>query len=288
MKKWNYKEAFKRNLGLISPEEQDKLRNSRVAIAGMGGVGGVHAITLARLGIGRFTLADPDFFEVANFNRQAGAKVSTVGKSKVMVMKKEILDINPNADVRALKEPVTKKNVKKFLADADLFIDGIDAFVIDARRVVYHEAARKGIFAVSAGPLGFGTGYIGFDPNGISFDRYFDFRDDMDSTQKFAAFILGVAPKAIHRSYSDYSLVNVHDHVGPSASLACMLCAGVVGADAVKILLGRGPLRMAPHYCQFDAYFNRLVHGYLWGGNRHPLQRLKRFLLERYLRRLGL
>ena len=68
--KWSYDEAFKANRGLISEEEQEKLRNCRVAIAGMGGVGGIHLVTLARLGIGKFTIADPDVFEVANFNRQ--------------------------------------------------------------------------------------------------------------------------------------------------------------------------------------------------------------------------
>lgn len=75
---WSYSEAFSRNLGLISPSEQEKLRQSRVAVLGLGGVGGVNLVTLARLGIGRFTIADPDTFELANFNRQYGAMVSTI------------------------------------------------------------------------------------------------------------------------------------------------------------------------------------------------------------------
>src|SRR5271165_2808853 len=66
---WSYDEAFVRNRGLISSEEQRRLRDCRVAIAGMGGVGGVHLATLARLGVGHFTIADPDEFEIANFNR---------------------------------------------------------------------------------------------------------------------------------------------------------------------------------------------------------------------------
>src|SRR5688572_3034414 len=80
--KWTYEDAFKRNRGLITEEEQQKLRNSRVAIAGMGGVGGVHLITLARLGIGKFTIADPDVFDVPNFNRQYGATISNLGRNK--------------------------------------------------------------------------------------------------------------------------------------------------------------------------------------------------------------
>ena len=70
---FDYNEAFSRNIGLFTLEEQDKLRRSHVAIAGMGGVGGVHVATLARTGIGNFTIADPDCFELANMKRQYGA-----------------------------------------------------------------------------------------------------------------------------------------------------------------------------------------------------------------------
>ena len=55
---FNYQEAFSRNEGLISKEEQEVLRNSRIAIPGLGGVGGVHLMTLARVGIGKFHIAD--------------------------------------------------------------------------------------------------------------------------------------------------------------------------------------------------------------------------------------
>src|SRR6516225_411029 len=84
-----YEEAFARHLGLFSPEEQNRLRGSRVAIAGLGGVGGIHLITLARLGIGAFNIADPDRFELANFNRQYGANLRSLGQRKVQVMARE-------------------------------------------------------------------------------------------------------------------------------------------------------------------------------------------------------
>lgn len=84
---WSYDEAFCRNLGLISPTEQQRLRNSRVAIAGMGGVGGIDMVALARMGIGKFTIADPDVFEIRNSNRQYGAMRSTNGQAKAEVMR---------------------------------------------------------------------------------------------------------------------------------------------------------------------------------------------------------
>src|SRR3990167_6528215 len=82
---FDYNEAFSRNEGLISKEEQERLRSSRIAIPGLGGVGGVHLMTLARMGIERFHIADADQFSLANFNRQYGASVSNLGKNKTEV-----------------------------------------------------------------------------------------------------------------------------------------------------------------------------------------------------------
>lgn len=283
---WSYQEAFKRNLGLIDPEEQQRLRQARIAIAGMGGVGGIHLVTLARLGIGKFTIADPDTFEVANFNRQYGATVSSLGQSKAEVMKKAVLDINPSADVRILKEPIGEKNVGEFLKDVDLFIDGIDAFVIKARRLIYRKAAEQGIYTVTAAPAGFSSAFLIFDPKGMSCDEYFGFSDQMSDEDLFINFVVGLAPRSLQRPYMDYSYVNLEQHVAPSAGLACQLCAGIVGAFAVKILLKRGPIHAVPYYHQFDAYREMYVRGKLWGGNRHPLQRVKRWFLKRYLKSL--
>ena len=60
----------------------------------------------------------------------------------------------------------------------------------------------------------------------------------------------------------------------PSTGLACQLCAGMAGTEALKILLGRGPVRAVPHSLQFDAYTGKLAHTWRPGGNAHPLQRL--------------
>jgi len=92
---FEYATAFSRNLGWVTEVEQSILRGKRVAIAGMGGVGGLHLLTLARLGIGRFRISDLDHFELANFNRQAGAGISTLGRPKVEVMAAMAREINP-------------------------------------------------------------------------------------------------------------------------------------------------------------------------------------------------
>lgn len=283
---WSYETAFCRNRGLINAAEQEKLRHTRVAIAGLGGVGGVDLVTLARLGIGRFTIADPDTFELANTNRQYGATQSTMQHSKAEVMAQIVRDINPEVDIRVFKEPISASNAEDFLAETDVLVDGIEAFEIEARRLLFGLARKKGIYGLGAGPVGFSTVWVIFDPHGMSYDRYFGFDDSMDALEQFVAYIIGMAPRATHMSYTDVSSVNWQARTGPSLSLACQLASGVIGAEVLKILLKRGPLRPAPYYHQFDPYVGRYARGrLLLDGKHHPWQRFKRWWLTRYLRR---
>src|SRR3569832_2376407 len=92
---FDYDLAFSRNIGWDTHNKQHILRHKRVAIAGKGGVGGRHQHTLTRLGIGAFNIADFDQFELANFNRQAGAACSTLDQPKVEVLARLARDISP-------------------------------------------------------------------------------------------------------------------------------------------------------------------------------------------------
>src|SRR4051812_13073560 len=145
---FSYEEAFDRNIGWVTEWEQQALRGKRVAIAGMGGVGGIHLLTLARLGIGAFNLSDFDTFDIANFNRQAGAFMETVGRKKLDVMAEMALGINPELDISRFPEGVSPENVDEFLRDVDLFVDGVDFFVLDVRRKIFARCAELGIPAI--------------------------------------------------------------------------------------------------------------------------------------------
>jgi len=285
--RWSYEDAFSRNLGLINPQEQLKLRNSRIAIPGMGGVGGSHLMTLARLGIGKFRVADPDTFNVVNFNRQYGADVGTVGRPKAQVMAERALAVNPELDIDVWAEPLTSQNIGRFLDNVDVVLDGIDFFSFDVRRMLFREARARGIWAVTAGPIGFSAAWLVFDPQGMSFDEYFDFHDTMQPVDEFAAFLIGLTPRGTHFPYLDLSYVDRTTGQGPSAGLACSLCSGVAATESIKILLDRQPIRPAPYYAQFDAYRYLLRRGRLRWGNRGPLQRLKRSILRKRMIQLG-
>lgn len=284
--KFSYEAAFSRNIGWLAVHEQEMLREKRVAIAGMGGVGGVHLLTLTRLGIGAFNIADFDTFDIQNFNRQAGAMMSTVGLPKVGVLAEQALDINPELRLQQFPDGLTRQNLDRFLDGVDLYVDGLDFFAFDMRQAVFAACSARGIPAITAAPIGMGAAVLNFMPGGMSFDAYFDWGDCSES-EKALRFVVGLAPAGLNRRYLvDRSRVDFTHRRTPSTGMACQLCAGFAGTEALKILLRRGPLRAAPHGMQFDAYLGRLAHTWRPGGNRHPLQRLAISVGRRYLRAL--
>jgi molybdopterin/thiamine biosynthesis adenylyltransferase len=195
--------------------------------------------------------------------------------------------INPDLELRVFPQAVTAANVAEFLHGVDVFVDGIDAFAIAARRLTFREARQRGIWAVTAGPIGLSTAWLTFSPTGMSFDDYFGLNDALDPLDQLLAFFVGLVPRATHRHYMDISQVDPGSGRGPSAGLACQLCSGVAAAEVLKIILGRQPLRPVPWYFQFDAYRQILRKGRLRWGNRGPLQRLKLWLLRKQVARLG-
>ena len=96
-------EKFSRVKSLLGQEKLDKLKNSSVAVFGVGGVGGYTAEALIRSGIGAITVFDNDMVALSNINRQIIAAVDKVGKDKVSVIKERLLSINPDAKVTAVK-----------------------------------------------------------------------------------------------------------------------------------------------------------------------------------------
>lgn len=283
MPPFDYTTAFSRNIGWTTESEQQSLRGKRVAIAGMGGVGGFHLLTLARLGVGHFCIADLDDFELANFNRQAGAGMSTLDRSKVEVLAGMARDINPEADVRVFPQGVHAQNLAEFFRDVDLYVDGLDFFAFEVREQVFAYCAEHRIPAVTVAPLGMSAALLNFLPGGMRFEDYFQLRDRPE-LDKAIRFLVGLAPGLLHRHYlADRTRVDLRARKGPSTVIACQLCAGVAAAETLKILLGRGKAWAAPHGIQYDAYRNRRAHTWRPGGNRNPANRLAIAIARRQL-----
>jgi molybdopterin/thiamine biosynthesis adenylyltransferase len=272
--RFSYERAFARNIGWVTEQEQAVLRGKRVAIAGGGGVGGVHLLTLARLGIGAFHIADFDKFDIVNFNRQVGANMSTLGEPKVEVLANMARDINPEIDIKIFPEGINGNNLPAFLDGVDLYIDGLDFFAFDIRQQTFALCAALGIPATTVAPLGMGAALLNFMPGKMTFEEYFQW-GDLPDVDKAIRFVVGLAPAGLHRPYLVVpSSVNFNERRGPSTFMACQLCAGIAATEALKILLGRGDVLAAPRGLQFDAYRNKLARTWRPGGNRNPLHQL--------------
>lgn len=284
---FDYGSAFARNLGWLTRDEQEKLRGKRVAIAGLGGVGGSHLLALSRLGIGGFNLAESDRFELGNFNRQVGATCATVGRAKLEVLVEMARNINPELSFRNFPDGVSAGNVDEFLRGVDVYVDGLDFFAFEARTVTFGACARLGVPATTAAPLGMGVALVNFLPGRMTFEQYFGFAGQSDS-ERALRLLLGLSPAMLQRSYLvDRTQVSFAQQRGPSTVIACELCAGVATAEVLKILLQRGPVLAAPWGLHFDAY--RYVYKRTWRpmGYRNPVQRIARAIARRQLRDVG-
>lgn len=118
---------FSRTELLLGKENMQKLKNSRVAVFGIGGVGGHAAEALARSGVGALDLIDSDVISVTNINRQIIATLDKVGEYKTDVMKERIALINPEADVRVYRKFFLPENADEFdFTQYDYVIDAVD------------------------------------------------------------------------------------------------------------------------------------------------------------------
>jgi molybdopterin/thiamine biosynthesis adenylyltransferase len=279
---FNYQQAFSRNLGWVTEEEQTQLKKKRIAIAGAGGVGGIHLLTLARLGVANFNIADFDDFEIHNFNRQSGAFMSTLSQQKVDVMERMARDINPEADIKSFPKGVFEYNVDEFLEGVDLYVDALDFFALEARKTVFKKCYEKNIPVVTAAPLGMGCAFLCFMPNKMSFEEYFRFEDKETEDDQLIQFLIGLSPAMLQRPYLvDKTRVSFTEKRGPSTPMAVNLCAGMAGTYALKILLGRGDILCAPYGLHFDAYRNKLVKTWRPFGNAGLIPRIMFHIAKR-------
>jgi molybdopterin/thiamine biosynthesis adenylyltransferase len=272
MQSFDYGTAFSRNIGWLTPEEQLALQRSRVAIAGLGGAGGGHLLSLSRLGVGHFNIADFDRFELPNFNRQVGATISHLNQPKTEVLRRLALDINPDLDVVSFPEGIHPKNMDSFLKGVDLYVDGLDFFALDARRAVFAACRDRAIPAVTVAPLGMGAALLYFDPAGMSFEHYFRL-EGRPPQEQLVRLMAGLSPRMLQTAYLAFpSAVNFAEHRAPSTPMGCELCAGIMGTEVLKILLKRGPIKAAPWGLHFDAYRQKLVRTWRPLGNANPIQ----------------
>lgn len=143
------KEQFERTELLLGIEAVTRLQEKRVAVFGIGGVGGIAAEALVRSGIGAIDLIDKDEISVTNINRQIIATHKTVGMSKVQVMRERLLDINPDCKIIAHECFFLPETADQFcFLNYDYIIDAVDT--VTAKLELVMQAEKAGIPIISS------------------------------------------------------------------------------------------------------------------------------------------
>ncbi|MFR2775873.1 MAG: ThiF family adenylyltransferase [Anaerostipes sp.] len=143
------KEQFIRTGLLLGEEAITKLNHAKVAVFGVGGVGGFAVEALARAGIGTFVLVDNDVVSESNLNRQIIALKSTVGRPKVEVMRERILEIYPDAEVETVQSFFLPENAAQFdFSSYDYVVDAIDT--VTGKIELALQAQKAGVPIISS------------------------------------------------------------------------------------------------------------------------------------------
>lgn len=161
-------EIFNRTERLVGEIALKKIKSKSVILFGTGGVGSWTAESLVRSGISRLTIVDADNVATSNINRQSIAFTSTIGKSKVELLRNRLLDINPEAEITAIHDIYSKETANQYrLEDYDYVIDAIDSLGDKALLILNATRAKTKLFSSMGAALK-------LDPQRIKVDEFWN------------------------------------------------------------------------------------------------------------------
>lgn len=278
-----------RNMGFWDEATQKAILETEVAIAGNGGTGNLVGMELARIGIQKFKIADPEVFDEVNSNRVMGARSDTIGLNKAEVLKQDILMINPEAEIEVFNQGINIENVEDFLSTVDVVLNGLELTRPELGTMLARQARKRKIGGVLNPVPMVDVEYIGhagqgtvFDPNSsMTFEKFMGIKGGEDVP------LDEVADQVIDPShylaylppYGDIKTLEAIKNGSPLPSN--MIGAGVaaqIGLSEVlklaKIKIGEKGVRptYAPEIRWYDAYTNES------GVTRNPRLSYYRYL----------
>lgn len=259
MQKWEqgifHKAHHSRNLGLLSEDEQKKIDNTRLLIAGCG-VGSLVALSAARIGFEHFVLVDGDTVELSNINRQ-GYSSYDVGKFKVNALANQIKRINPLSKIKKYPVFVDLKNAAKFVHKADIVIDSIDPVATSAIIAMHRAAQKEHKTIVQPTDLGWGAMVQIFSPESVTYEKMIGLDPEtpvekiinQEAFEKFIEFMMKVAPEYVQKIAKEVAQ-GTREHYPQPVSASYTLAAMTV--MAAKRLATDEPVIVAPKFISFD------------------------------------
>ena len=253
---------FDRNIHVFSKEEQEKLKNSSVGIVGCGGMGGVSAQIVARSGVQKITVADPDIYNEVNINNQFNAFKSTLGKNKAEVVGKMLNDINPSIEVSVYKEGLMESNVKEIVKKSDIILDCVDYNELFCSYILSNEARKNNKYVLAPQAIGYGGSVLVFDPKGMSFIEYLDLKENMTRNDFKEIFVSPEKYAPIVPKYMSGEIVQkvVKREIPiPNIGLAQTLLSSMMVSEMIFILLNKRKPTTIPNIIALDLLEKKLI-----------------------------
>lgn len=249
------KEHRSRNLGLLTEEDQDKIAEKTLLVAGCG-VGSLIAISAARLGFEKFVLVDGDKVELSNINRQ-GYTSRDAGSYKVTALAKKIKHINPHAEIQKFHIFVDIKNAARLVHKADIIIDSIDPDAAQAVIAMHRAAQKEHKTIIQPTDVGWGAMVQIFTPESITYEKMIGLDpkkpveevSNEEAFGKFVQYFVKIMPPYVQALAMEVA-EGKRKHYPQPVSASYLLSALTVSA-AKRITLDL-PVKVAPDYVLFD------------------------------------
>lgn len=189
-----YNEAYQRNIGIFTEKQQKKLQKTKIAIFGLGGVGGRTAETFARYGIGEMSIVEPGYFDEPDMNRQVGATRQNIGKSKAQVMDGLLHRVNPFMKINSYDTAILNvSDLEACLEGSSLVIDAIDCSVYEPHMFLAKAARKIGLYNLFGSISDSFVNLMIYDPNGMTFEEFWPRirKGSVTSSQAGTAAVIG-------------------------------------------------------------------------------------------------
>jgi molybdopterin/thiamine biosynthesis adenylyltransferase len=267
----NVRSQFIRNIGIVTEEEQAKIKNANIAIVGMGCTGAAITEYLARTGVEHFVLVDGDVYEETNINRQIFATYSTLGKNKAEVAAVRVKDINPHAKIEVFNHFLTLQNCSQIIGSADVCVSGVDdtlSMVLMAREA--KRQSKPWLFILS-GVIPFSGVVTFFYPDSpVDYETLMNIptkgkdlhNDEKWGERLFRSIAIERAKSSLKRGAiaGDWFQHRLEGGPIPSLGTVSNICAIIAANELIKFLIKREGLSpiCSPDLLMFDFQKNEL------------------------------
>lgn len=281
-----YWERVNRSLGWLGDNEQEQrerqslLKGMTVGIAGCGGIGGMVASRLGRLGVGHLKLADPDTFDVSNINRQVGASPGNLHRNKAEVVAQFVNEVTPDVNIDIFPEGITPQSAEEFVDGCDFILDQMDFFEIK-NRYALHRAFRQSPtfkFALKVPTVGHGTFVFKYTKDSMPIEEVYGVHEDSELTpaviRRLMERIMPVIPQYPLRETLDHWFIDLKRM--PIFAACPPLAEGVLLERLMLEMTGLSgcipgfvPIPAQPGYATFDTvtWSARIHSGTWWSDN---------------------